>query len=149
MKFVINGKPIAQARPQFTTHGGFSRAYDPAKSRRAKADVLGQVKMAMRTQSDFKPLENAIELNLTFYRPIPKGKSKKWRENAKKGVILPTSRPDVDNYAKLIKDALNGYLWRDDSQVTDLIARKRYSDTPRIEIEVQEIVIDEQANINA
>lgn len=149
MKFVINGEPIAQERARFTTRGGFARAYDPAKSRRAKADILGQVKMAMRTQFDFKPLENAIELTLTFYRPMPKGKSKKWRENAKNGVVLPTSRPDVDNYTKLVKDALNGYLWLDDSQVTDVIARKRYSDTPRIEIEVQEIVIDEQANINA
>lgn len=149
MQFVIYGEPVAQARPRFTTHGGFSRAYDDPKSRRAKADVLGQVKMAMRDNPNFKPLENAIELHLTFYRPIPKGKSKKWQENAKSGVVLPTSRPDVDNYTKLVKDALNGYLWRDDSQVTDLVARKRYSDTPRIEIEVQEIVIDEQANINA
>lgn len=104
--------------------------------------------MAMHNQNDFKPLEHAVELCLTFYRPMPKGKSKKWYENAKNGVVLPTSRPDVDNYVKLVKDALNGYLWLDDSQVTDIIARKRYSDTPRIEIEVQEIVIDEKTSVN-
>lgn len=98
MKFVIYGELVAQARLRFTEHRGFVRVYDDLKSRHVKADILGQVKTAMRTQVDFKPLENAIKLNLTFYRPMPKGKSKKWRENAKNGVVLPVSRPDVDNF---------------------------------------------------
>ena len=39
-----------------------------------------------------------------------------------------TSKPDADNYAKLILDALNGVLWRDDAQVVRLFAEKVYCD---------------------
>jgi Holliday junction resolvase RusA-like endonuclease len=40
----------------------------------------------------------------------------------------PPSKPDADNYAKLVLDALNGVLWRDDSQVVRLFVEKAYCD---------------------
>lgn len=41
-----------------------------------------------------------------------------------------TFKPDIDNIAKLVLDALNGVAWADDSQVTGLYVRKgnRYRD---------------------
>jgi Holliday junction resolvase RusA-like endonuclease len=39
----------------------------------------------------------------------------------------PTTRPDIDNYAKLVLDALNGFVWADDSQVVKIEAVKRYA----------------------
>ena len=35
---------------------------------------------------------------------------------------------------KAVKDALNGVAYGDDSQVTDIHARKRFSDQPRVEV---------------
>ena len=35
-------------------------------------------------------------------------------------------RPDGDNIAKTVKDALNGIAYHDDGQVSDLVVRKRW-----------------------
>lgn len=69
----------------------------------------------------------------------PKSFSKKKTEMAERGEIVPVTKPDADNYLKAIKDALNGVIWRDDSQIVDVQVSKRYSVRPRIEIEVHEV----------
>ena len=55
-------------------------------------------------------------------------------------MAFPITRPDVDNYAKLVLDAA-AILWRDDAQVVDLTVRKRYAvhDKPRWEITVVDL----------
>jgi Holliday junction resolvase RusA-like endonuclease len=70
--------------------------------------------------------------------PIPASWSKKRRE-ASKG-LHHISRPDVDNYAKAVLDACNGVLYLDDSQIADLHASKKYSDVPRVEVTMIELV---------
>jgi Holliday junction resolvase RusA-like endonuclease len=86
-----------------------------------------------------KPLTGALEVSITVYRPIPKSFSKKKSAEAERGLIVPTSKPDASNYAKLIEDACNGIIWRDDSQIVDLIVKKRFSSNPRVEVTVQEL----------
>jgi hypothetical protein len=54
---------------------------------------------------------------------------------------LPTCRPDWDNFAKSICDALNGMFWKDDSQIVDCRVSKRYdwvNRRGRIEIQIFE-----------
>ena len=46
-------------------------------------------------------------------------------------------RGDIDNYLKTL-DVLNRIIWFDDDQIISLVARKEYSDEPRIELEVTE-----------
>ena len=41
--------------------------------------------------------------------------------------------PDVDNVAKPILDAIKGVIFADDTQVSDMICRRRYLD-PKLEI---------------
>jgi len=53
------------------------------------------------------------------------------------GVLRPTTKPDIDNLVKGIKDSLSKVLWYDDSQVTELVARKLYSDNPRAEVTIE------------
>lgn len=47
---------------------------------------------------------------------------------------------DVDNYAKAVLDSLNGVLWDDDDQITELTVRKCYcaDDKPFIYVEVND-----------
>lgn len=137
IELVIYGEPVAQGRPKFTTQGGFARAYDPAKSR----DYKDYVKLAAASQMKGRPpLEGALELSVRVYRTIPKSFSQKKAAQAEQRTLLPTTKPDLDNYIKGIKDALKGICWQDDSQVVSYVepTGKYYSITPRIEVTVKE-----------
>ena len=58
----------------------------------------------------------------------------------RRAVALPVKRPDLDNYVKCLLDGCSP-LWGDDSQVVDLVARKRYATDgpPRWVIQVEEL----------
>ncbi|NWL89590.1 RusA family crossover junction endodeoxyribonuclease [Paenibacillus sp. 79R4] len=135
IQFTVYGEPVAQGRPKFSTAGGFAKAYDPAKSR----DYKDYVRLAATEHAPEVPLEGPVGMVLTVYRSTPKSFSKKRAAMAEAGQIQPTSKPDVDNYLKGVKDALKGIIWRDDSQVVEVFARKRYSARPRIEVKIKEL----------
>lgn len=132
----IPGEPVAQGRPRFSTQHGFVRAYDPAKSRSYKDHVR-----TVAIQQCPQRLLGPVMMTVDIYRGIPKSWSKKKQEQAERGIIKPTLKPDVDNYIKGIKDALNGVAYVDDSQVTVLLISKYYDRVPRVEIKVEEDVI--------
>ena len=83
------------------------------------------------------PFEGAISLEIEFSYFI--------KDKKKKGK-LKTSRPDLDNVAKLFIDEMMhvGYF-KDDSQIVSLHLSKRYSDDDNAEIKVtiKEIDYDE------
>ena len=136
IQFTVYGDPVAQGRPRFSNRGGFIKAYDPQKSR----DFKDYVRLAASEHAPDQLLDEPLNLEVTFYRPIPKSFSKKKTKEAENGEILPTSKPDIDNYLKGVKDALSGIIWRDDNCITDVLMRKRYSNRPRIEITVKKAV---------
>lgn len=135
IRFTVYGEPKAQGRPRFARRGNFVTTYDPKDSREYK-DTVYSVALQHRPPS---PLEGPLEVYIDCYRSIPKAFSQKKVMAACLGEIKPTSKPDVDNYAKGIKDALNGLVWKDDSQIVLLQVRKLYSQTPRVEIAVNEV----------
>lgn len=119
----VFGLPVAQGRPRaFKTPSGQVRVFDPAQSRDWKRTVLAQV-LPLRPAV---PLDEPLGLSLTFYLPRPK--------SAPKRVTLPTTRPDTSNMLKAVEDALLGVIFRDDSLLVDIIARKRYDPAPGVQI---------------
>jgi Holliday junction resolvase RusA-like endonuclease len=86
------------------------------------------------------PTEKPVALLVHAFVRIPESWPRRDREAALSGVIRPASRPDWDNYGK-ITDALNGVVWKDDSQVVDGRSIKRYSDRPALRIEIREFVV--------
>ena len=135
--FEIFGIPVPQKQTQFIRRTGI--AYNPSKK---DADrLIWQI----RPDAPETPLECAIEMHLTFYMPIPKSASRIKRLQMLNGVILPKTKPDFDNLAYLVTNALKKLVYLDDSQVTDCTIRKRYSDRPRTVIKV--IPIDEMQPI--
>jgi Holliday junction resolvase RusA-like endonuclease len=135
IRFKIYGEPVAKGRPRFSFRGKFARAYTPAKTAAAENNLRAQALM----YKPVNPLDTALFVGIKVFRSIPKSMSKKRIEAAEKGEIRPVTKPDIDNYQKLVYDALNGIFWRDDSQIVDSRAAKFYSVTPRIEIEIMEI----------
>lgn len=84
-------------------------------------------------------LEGALRMMILAYYPIPKSTSKKKRALMAKRLVLPTVKPDADNVAKAIKDALNKLAYRDDAQIAELVVLKLYDPTPRVEVLVEKI----------
>jgi Holliday junction resolvase RusA-like endonuclease len=134
IKFTVYGDPIAQGRPKFTTVSGHAKAYDPKKSRSYKSIVYGE---ALKVKPAV-PFEKPLEVTIKIFRFIPKSFSQKKRKLAENCVIRPTTKPDVSNVCKSIEDALNGLIWKDDSQIVHLVVQKFYGEVPRVEIEVSE-----------
>lgn len=123
---IIDGKAVAKGRGRATKSG---IVYTPANTRKweAHARLAAQDVMAGRP-----PLAGPVWLTVIVELPIPKSWPK-WRQKAAlAGEIYPTSRPDIDNYAKSALDTLNTIVVCDDSQVVELTASKRYSATPRL-----------------
>lgn len=82
-----------------------------------------------------KPLQVQIDVCI----PVPKSFSKKKRLRALIGQIRPTVKPDCDNIAKNINDALNGIVYPDDKQIVSLTVNKYYSLDEYVNVKVSEI----------
>lgn len=68
-----------------------------------------------------------LEVDITAFFAIPKSASKKKAADMSAGRILPTKKPDADNIAKVVCDALNGVAYHDDSQIARLTVKKTYT----------------------
>ena len=135
IKFTVYGNPTAKGRPRFSVRGKFVRAYTPEKTAKAENNLRAQALAYKPAQ----PLETPLFVGIKVFRAIPKSMPKKRIEMAEKGSLRPITKPDVDNYQKLIYDALNGIFWRDDNQIVESMTAKFYSAAPRVEIEIMEI----------
>lgn len=85
-----------------------------------------------------KLLENRISVEIIAFLKIPKNTSKKKTNDMLEGIISPTKKPDIDNIAKSVLDALNKFVFKDDNQVSKLSVEKRYAEEEKIYIKVEE-----------
>lgn len=135
-RFTVTGNPKGKDRPRFSTFRGMMRTY----SSKATVDYEKDVKTSyLHSYSNAPMLEGALQAEINAYYLIPKSTPKKnipvmLEENK------VTKKPDCDNIAKIILDALNGIAYDDDKQVTTLIVKKHYTQfLPRVEIELKEV----------
>lgn len=135
--FRVNGIPQGKARPRFTKGG---RAYTPAKTRRYEADVEAALKAAAIQGFVKHGKDTPLEACVTAWFPVPASWPKKKRAAALSGALYPTGKPDADNIAKAVLDAVNGIAFHDDKQIVSLTVRKRYTfrgdDTPRVVVHI-------------
>lgn len=130
LRLTIPGEPMGKQRPR---HGnGFT--YTPQKTVNYETLVK-----ELFTISGQKKLGHELWVDIKAYFPIPKSTSKTKAEQMRREIIRPTKKPDTDNIAKIILDALNKLAYDDDSQVIDLRVQKYYSDNPRVEIVINEV----------
>ena len=135
IEFTVYGEPVAQGRPRATTINGRVKMYDPKKS----SEYKNYIRLVASQHAPKELLDGPLQLDVKIYKPTLKSFSKKKKEMAEQGVLRPTTKPDVDNYVKAIKDALKNVIWKDDSQVVDLQVSKYYSEKPRIEVKIEQI----------
>lgn len=80
-----------------------------------------------------------LKVTIIAYYQIVKSTSKKKKQQMLDDLMFPTKKPDIDNIAKSILDALNKLAYRDDTQVGPLHMEKHYAEDPRVEVEIEEI----------
>ena len=51
--------------------------------------------------------------------------NKRFPKAKKATAVWKSSKPDADNLAKIVADALNGIAWGDDAQIADLLRQLR------------------------
>lgn len=90
---------------------------------------------------NFQPFIGAIGLEITFVFPPLKSFSQKRLRQLELGKIqYKTTKPDLtDNLMKGTMDALNGIIFKDDSQIATIHSRKIYGLVPHIEMKFYEL----------
>ena len=73
-----------------------------------------------------------VVVEITAFFDVPKSASKKRKAGMIGGEIMPTKKPDIDNIAKVILDAMNGLVYHDDTQVIGLTVNKLYGEEPGV-----------------
>jgi Holliday junction resolvase RusA-like endonuclease len=124
-----------KATAQQRRHSRSGHTYLPAGAAKASA-TLQAIFEQKRPET---PICGPLELHLYWTWQHPK-KSNGGPNPAKFEPLPKTTRPDLDNLAKLALDAMTraGY-WHDDSQVVRLVTEKWYSDMPGIAVRVEQI----------
>lgn len=130
----VPGQPRGWGRAMPIVIGGHARMVTDNKTRSEKGAVRMIAAAAMNGRP---PYAGPVVLRLCAYRAVLSSLSKARRALALSGELAPSTRPDFDNYAKLAADALNGLVWVDDAQIVTAVIHKRYSEAPRLVIDVR------------
>lgn len=144
LQFELSGKPGHKGRHRSRivfpkgSKKAFVHHYPDPETEAYEKTLAEAAALFMRGRA---PTDRAISLLVHAFREVPASWSARERAAALAGAVLPTSRPDGDNYLKVAQDALNKIVWGDDSQVVDARVIKRFSDNPALRIEIREFVI--------
>lgn len=132
VEFTVPGIPVGKGRPRFTKNG--HHPYTPQKTQ----DYEDKVVQCWQCQSG-KGFAAGVPLRatVTAFFTVPKSTSKK--KAAAMDGTPHTKRPDADNVAKAILDALNGQAYNDDSAIALLTVRKyQTTGASRVEVTIEE-----------
>lgn len=119
--FRANGIPKGQPRPRAFSRGGKAAVYDPGTAEGWKSAVAESARDAAGGS-----VIHPLAVTLTFFMPRPKRHFRTYGglKNSSP-VFAHDNKPDIDNLAKAVLDALtNIRVWMDDDQVCELTARK-------------------------
>lgn len=131
LEFTVPGAPVGKGRPRMTKAG---HTYTPQNTVQYENFVRYHYYLQCG-RAKFDP-DIPLDVRMVAYFPIPKSLSKKKQLLMRKNRLRPTKKPDCDNIAKSILDALNNIAYHDDSQVVDHQLRKFYSDDPRVTVKI-------------
>jgi Holliday junction resolvase RusA-like endonuclease len=132
--FVVPGQPQGKGRPRIGKVGQHARMFTPGKTVAYEGLIAHAGQQAMQG----RPLiDGAVSVVIDLRCQIPASWSKKKQAQALAGEVRPVTKPDTDNCVKAIFDGLNGVTWKDDVQVTEVTARKRYAEKPGVYVEIK------------
>ena len=132
-EFTVHAAPQGQERPRFGAH-----AYTPAKTR--EYEELVQWEYRAQVKDAPYPARTPLTVKIEAVYPVPMSDSVRIRQAKLCGLLQPCKKPDTDNIAKAVLDALNGVAYNDDAQVVRLLVVKSYGTTGHVNIQIEEAV---------
>ncbi len=136
--FIVKTEPVPKGRPRFVKATG--RTYTPAATKEA-TKILSE-HIALRKRGVISKYDGSNKYGVAVYcrfychRPKCLGVG---------GAVLKHTKPDIDNYMKLVLDACNDAgVWEDDSMVVELLGQKWYcasDQEPQVQIQVTRLCI--------
>lgn len=127
IQFTVFGKVMGKPRPRVNRNG---RVWTPVKFNAYEKKISDAYLAAGGSV-----LSGEICLTVSICREMPNSRPKRLRNEA------DTYKPDIDNIAKIVLDALNGVAYEDDKQVTQLhvIKHPRTRSEEHVTITVEEL----------
>lgn len=129
-RFDVIGEVIGKERPKFTK----GRAYTPSKTKNYEELIKNTFVSKYNYLS-----KKAIRIKIIAYFAPPKSASKLKKEKMLRNELACTKKPDFDNIAKSVCDALNNVAYKDDSQIVDSIVLKRWGAFEKITVYIEEV----------
>lgn len=132
-EFEVEGKIVGKERPRVNSHTGM--VYTPNKTK----DYEFLVQQSFKVYNpNFKMLEGRISIEIIAYMSIPKNTSKLKMQAMLENKTSPTKKPDIDNIAKSILDAMNKFVFKDDNQVSKISVEKRFGEQEKVFVRIME-----------
>jgi Holliday junction resolvase RusA-like endonuclease len=129
LAFRVDGEPVAQPRHRIAARGRYAKAYIPRDH--AIHGWKWAIEEAAREQAErggWVPVKGEpLAVVMRFYFKQPK--SNRSRHHVQ--------RPDLDNLAKAVLDALHGIAFLDDACVVGLRLQKEWASQSGLEVEVR------------
>ena len=136
MKITLNIPPPKGTAQQqkIVARGRFITKYDPPNVKEMKRIFTSE----LIPHAPAEPLEGALSLEVLFAYPYRKGDAKK----AQGRDMWKNTQPDCDNLVKGLNDIMEKLgFFKNDGQIASLTMYKIWAETPRVEIELDELGI--------
>ncbi len=133
--FKVDADPVGKQRARYAKRGNFVQTYTPDKTRNYESLIK---EAAIEAMGSSEPLETPVTLYLYIRAPIPKSLPKKRIEACLNGLEKPIKKPDASNVLKSVEDAMNGVIYKDDSQIVNIHVSKVYSSVSGVDVCIKE-----------
>lgn len=138
IQFRVDGEPQPFPKKRSSRKTGMIYTHDPGGAKRGWMQAVAHFgELAMRAAGlvqAFGP-GDPIAMHCVFYRTKP--------TSCPKRITRPITKPDLDNYAYSISNALIGVCYHDDSRVVAQLIEKRFADKEHpagVEVEIISLV---------
>jgi Holliday junction resolvase RusA-like endonuclease len=154
---VLEGDPRGKGRPRFMSRGSFVQVYTDNETLtyeqliqeevlrgiggQTLVDNTNQIKRRtfIEAYADMggKPIFSCpVRVEMEIRHPARASWTKAKTAGALAGHIAATVKSDIDNVIKIWFDAFNGCMWKDDTQVIEVHAKKMFSEDPSVLVRV-------------
>ena len=129
----VEGTIVGKERPRLNMNSGL--IYTPTRTKDYELLIQQCFKIKYH---NFEQLQGRISIEIIAFMKIPKNTSKAKTKEMLENNISPTRKPDIDNIAKSVLDAMNKFVFKDDNQVSRIMVEKRYGQVEKIYVKVEE-----------